>query len=103
MGACSGNGTGCAFSNQLVKWDIKAQEDLDQLLIKSNEANQHRYFGKSPFLLFRSLDELLSKCLYYCSDFSEHHLFNCDEMSMLVCSLLNESGFSRLMLIWQFS
>ncbi|GFQ07272.1 hypothetical protein PHJA_002871300 [Phtheirospermum japonicum] len=79
-------GLGAVFANQLVKWDVKAQEDLDKLLIKANEANQRRYFSKSSFFfwLFGSLDEILSKRLSYCSDFCEHPHFNCDEMLMLV-------------------
>ncbi|GFP87487.1 hypothetical protein PHJA_000892400 [Phtheirospermum japonicum] len=49
-------GLGAVFANQLVKWDVKAQEDLDKLLIKANEANQRRYFGKSSFFFLGCLD-----------------------------------------------
>ncbi|GFP98936.1 hypothetical protein PHJA_002037500 [Phtheirospermum japonicum] len=51
-----GMGLGAVFANQLVKWDVKAQEDLDKLLIKANEANQRRYFGKSSFFFLGCLD-----------------------------------------------
>lgn len=50
-------GLGAVFVNQLVKFDAKAQEDLDKILIKAKEANERRYFGKLPFhspLLFPS-------------------------------------------------
>ncbi|KAL6502263.1 hypothetical protein OROHE_024856 [Orobanche hederae] len=39
-----GMGLGAVFANQLVKWDVKAQEDLDKMLIKAKEANERRYF-----------------------------------------------------------
>ncbi|XP_020553943.1 uncharacterized protein LOC105175919 isoform X1 [Sesamum indicum] len=39
-----GMGLGAVFANQMVKWDAKAQEDLDKLLIKAKQANESRYF-----------------------------------------------------------
>lgn len=39
-----GMGLGAVFANQMVKWDAKAQEDLDKLLAKAKEANERRYF-----------------------------------------------------------
>ena len=48
-----GMGLGVVLANQMVKWDAKAQEDLDKLLAKAKEANERRYFGTSfIFLLF---------------------------------------------------
>ena len=38
-------GLGALFVNQLIKFDAKAQEDLDKLLIKAKQANERRYFG----------------------------------------------------------
>ncbi|XP_057811979.1 uncharacterized protein LOC131026215 isoform X1 [Salvia miltiorrhiza] len=51
-----GMGLGALFVNQLIKFDAKAQEDLDKLLIKAKEANERRYFGSIlalpiPFLI----------------------------------------------------
>lgn len=39
-------GLGVVFANQLVKFDAKAQEDLDKILLRAKEANERRYFGK---------------------------------------------------------
>ncbi|KAL1567693.1 hypothetical protein AAHA92_03146 [Salvia divinorum] len=39
-----GMGLGALFVNQLIKFDAKAQEDLDKLLIKAKQANERRYF-----------------------------------------------------------
>ncbi|XP_071922259.1 uncharacterized protein [Coffea arabica] len=39
-----GMGLGVVLANQMVKWDAKAQEDLDKLLAKAKEANERRYF-----------------------------------------------------------
>ncbi|CDP04100.1 unnamed protein product [Coffea canephora] len=39
-----GMGLGAVLANQMVKWDAKAQEDLDKLLAKAKEANERRYF-----------------------------------------------------------
>lgn len=44
-----GMGLGAIFTNQLVKWDAKLQEDLDKMLEKANAANERRYFGKIVF------------------------------------------------------
>lgn len=44
-------GLGVLFVNQLIKFDAKAQEDLDKLLVKAKQANERRYFGNIPFLL----------------------------------------------------
>lgn len=41
-----GMGLGVVFANQLVKFDAKAQEDLDKILLRAKEANERRYFGK---------------------------------------------------------
>ncbi|KZV24314.1 hypothetical protein F511_01796 [Dorcoceras hygrometricum] len=46
-----GMGIGAVLANQMVKWEAKAQEDLDKLLVKAQEANQRRYFGISVFSL----------------------------------------------------
>ena len=51
-----GMGLGALFVNQLIKFDAKAQEDLDKLLIKAKQANERRYFGNIftlpvPFLI----------------------------------------------------
>lgn len=43
-------GLGVVAANQMVKWDAKAQEDLDKLIVKAKEANERRYFGILPFL-----------------------------------------------------
>ncbi|KAH6764786.1 excitatory amino acid transporter [Perilla frutescens var. hirtella] len=40
-----GMGLGALFVNQLIKFDAKAQDDLDKLLIKAKQANERRYFG----------------------------------------------------------
>lgn len=45
-----GMGLGVVAANQMVKWDAKAQEDLDKLIAKAKEANERRYFGILPFL-----------------------------------------------------
>lgn len=45
-----GMGLGVVAANQMVKWDAKAQEDLDKLIVKAKEANERRYFGILPFL-----------------------------------------------------
>lgn len=44
---------GALFVNQLIKFDGKAQEDLDKLLVKAKQANERRYFGNKlhPFSL----------------------------------------------------
>ncbi|KAL3523199.1 hypothetical protein ACH5RR_016033 [Cinchona calisaya] len=39
-----GMGLGAVFANQMVKWDAKAQEDLNNLLAKAKQANERRYF-----------------------------------------------------------
>ncbi|KAL8508701.1 hypothetical protein ACS0TY_019090 [Phlomoides rotata] len=39
-----GMGLGVVFANQLVKFDAKAQEDLDKILLRAKEANERRYF-----------------------------------------------------------
>ncbi|KAI5650310.1 hypothetical protein M9H77_36315 [Catharanthus roseus] len=39
-----GMGLGAVAANQMVKWDAKAQEDLDKLIIKAKQANERRYF-----------------------------------------------------------
>ncbi|XP_043688900.1 uncharacterized protein LOC122639923 [Telopea speciosissima] len=38
-----GMGLGAIFANQLVKWDVKLQEDLDKMLEKAKAANERRY------------------------------------------------------------
>ena len=40
-----GIGLGAVAANQMVKWDAKAQEDLDKLIAKAKQANERRYFG----------------------------------------------------------
>lgn len=47
-----GMGLGVVAINQLVKWEVKLDQDLDKLLEKSKAANERRYFG--IFLLFYS-------------------------------------------------
>ncbi|EYU43619.1 hypothetical protein ABFS83_13G193300 [Erythranthe nasuta] len=39
-----GMGLGVVFAHQYVKFDIKAKEDLDKILIKAKQANERRYF-----------------------------------------------------------
>lgn len=55
-------GLGVVFANQLVKWDVQLQEDLDKMLDKAKAANERRYFGIKPN------PNLI--CL------SDHHLYN---------------------------
>lgn len=43
-----GMGLGVVFAHQWVKFDIKSKEELDKILIKAKEANERRYFGKTP-------------------------------------------------------
>lgn len=50
-----GMGIGAVFANQMVKWEVKAQEDLDKLLLKAKEANERRYFGNFYFYRFCQL------------------------------------------------
>lgn len=40
-------GLGVVAINQLVKWEVKLDQDLDKLLEKSKAANERRYFGIS--------------------------------------------------------
>ncbi|KAL8101467.1 hypothetical protein AgCh_033390 [Apium graveolens] len=40
-----GMGLGVVAINQLVKWEVKLDQDLDKLLEKSKAANERRYFG----------------------------------------------------------
>lgn len=44
-----GMGLGVVAINQLVKWEVKLDQDLDKLLEKSKAANERRYFGISFF------------------------------------------------------
>ncbi|WOG81530.1 hypothetical protein DCAR_0100681 [Daucus carota subsp. sativus] len=43
-----GMGLGVVAINQLVKWEVKLDQDLDKLLEKSKAANERRYFVRSP-------------------------------------------------------
>nr|GMD98627.1 NADH:ubiquinone reductase (H(+)-translocating) [Ipomoea batatas] len=45
-----GMGIGAVAANQMVKWEVKAQEDLDKLLLKAKEANERRYFDRADRL-----------------------------------------------------
>ena len=46
-------GIGAVFVNQLVKWDVQLQEDLDKMLEKAKAANERRYIGQYlAFLLY---------------------------------------------------
>ena len=38
-------GIGSVAVNQLVKWEVKLDEDLDKMLEKAKAANERRYFG----------------------------------------------------------
>ncbi|XP_022852503.1 uncharacterized protein LOC111374104 [Olea europaea var. sylvestris] len=49
-----GMGLGAVFANQMVKWEVKAQEDLDKLLLKAKQANERRYFGNLFVFLYIS-------------------------------------------------
>lgn len=40
-----GMGLGSIAVNQLVKWEVKLDEDLDKMLEKVKAANERRYFG----------------------------------------------------------
>lgn len=55
-----GMGLGAVFVNQLVKWDVKLQEDLDKMLEKAKAANERRYMGE--FLVFRNVNSCLISC-----------------------------------------
>ncbi|KAH7569737.1 hypothetical protein JRO89_XS06G0258100 [Xanthoceras sorbifolium] len=39
-----GMGLGVVFVNQLVKWEVQVQQDLDKMLEKAKAANERRYF-----------------------------------------------------------
>lgn len=44
-------GIGSVAVNQLVKWEVKLDEDLDKMLEKAKAANERRYFGNLCFFL----------------------------------------------------
>ncbi|GAV75055.1 hypothetical protein CFOL_v3_18535 [Cephalotus follicularis] len=53
-----GMGLGAVFVNQLVKWEVQLNQDLDKMLDKAKAANERRYFG--PFILSLSLSLISS-------------------------------------------
>ncbi|KAK9268092.1 hypothetical protein L1049_010531 [Liquidambar formosana] len=63
-----GMGLGVVFVNQLVKWDVKLQEDLDKMLEKAKAANERRYFVVSIHIrsVVRILDcvSVTMSCLF---------------------------------------
>lgn len=50
-----GMGLGAVFVNQLVKWDVQLQQDLDKMLEKAKAANERRYFGTKIQFFFSLL------------------------------------------------
>ena len=43
-------GLGAVFVNQLVKWEVQLEQDLDKMLEKAKAANERRYIGIYIFL-----------------------------------------------------
>lgn len=56
-------GLGSVAVNQLVKWEVKLNEDLDKMLEKAKAANEARYFG-NVFVCFWVV--LLFNLVLYC-------------------------------------
>ena len=42
-----GMGLGAVFVNQLLKWEVQLEQDLDKMLEKAKAANERRYVGNS--------------------------------------------------------